>query len=313
MHVTDPRAHRKRGLIWLLVIGAALWLTLAYAGTAVADSDTPPADHGAPLDDVWKANEQSTENSSSAGMTSPPAEEQPEAGSPPTSSEEATGVADETTEVEEATSVAEETTEVEEATSVSDETPPDVCTPPSGSTPSDTPDSCAPPAPPTTPEVCTPPSGSPPSDTPDSCAPPETPSTPEIPSTPETPATPPTPPSTQETPLTPVAPPQPPTPAPPATPEQPPSPPESTQPEAPPLGPLEEDRGGVEAEQETESVPGVTNVADTPAETTVAAGQTGSTAGALPFTGGESLIVALFGLMALGLGTGLRRAVRQKA
>ena len=46
---------------------------------------------------------------------------------------------------------------------------------------------------------------------------------------------------------------------------------------------------------------------------TRAAGAAGSTAGALPFTGSESLIVALFGLMALGLGTGLRRAVRQKA
>ena len=60
-------------------------------------------------------------------------------------------------------------------------------------------------------------------------------------------------------------------------------------------------------------MPGVRNVANVPAETTVAAGTTGSTAGALPFTGSESLIVALFGLMALGLGTGLRRAVRQKA
>ncbi|MDQ4028230.1 MAG: hypothetical protein M3214_09310 [Actinomycetota bacterium] len=123
--------------------------------------------------------------------------------------------------------------------------------------------------------------------------------TPETPATPETTVTP-------ETPATPVAPQAPSTPAPPAAPETPSSPPEA------PLGPLQEERGGVEAEQETETVPGVTNVADTPAETTVAAG-TGSTAGALPFTGSESLIVALLGLMALGLGTGLRRAVRQKA
>jgi hypothetical protein len=250
MHITELRAHGRRGSIWLLAIGAALCLSLAFAGIAVAQVGTPP-------DEATKVDEGSMEVTPSGVSTTPPEQGQPSPEQPPTS--------------------------------ISDE----AC--------KDTPDTCtpSPPAPPVTP------------------VPPETPSTP---STPETPSTPPTPkpetpsvpeqpavPSVPVQPEQPAVPQQPSTPVVPVAPSPPPAstPPKSTQPKTAPLGPMKEDRSGVKAEQQGGGAP--------TEQTTVVTGQTGSTAATLPFTGAESLIVGLLGLMALGLGAGLRRAVRTRA
>lgn len=50
-----------------------------------------------------------------------------------------------------------------------------------------------------------------------------------------------------------------------------------------------------------------------PIEQTAAVAAESGTAGTLPFTGSESLIVVLMGLMALGLGAGLRKVVGPRA
>ena len=76
-----------------------------------------------------------------------------------------------------------------------------------------------------------------------------------------------------------------------------------SQPQAPPLA-IEEERGagGVGGSQQSGNV--------TDEQTTVTAG---SSAGALPFTGAESLLLTLLlGLTALGLGAGLRKAVQSR-
>ena len=84
-------------------------------------------------------------------------------------------------------------------------------------------------------------------------------------------------------------------------PDTPSTPSKPTQPQAPPLS-VEEDRGGVGGSQQSGSV--------TDEQTTVTAG---GSAGTLPFTGAESLLLTLLlGLTALGLGAGLRKAVQSR-
>jgi outer membrane biosynthesis protein TonB len=133
-------------------------------------------------------------------------------------------------------------------------------------------------------------------DDPDKATVPDTPDTPPVPDTPDTP--PPPVPDTPDTSPPPVTPP-------PDVPDTPPTPPESNVPEAPPPGSLEQDRGSVQAEQQSGGETGYE-------QTTVVAGPTGSATGTLPFTGVESLLLALIGLLALGFGAGLQRAVRPR-
>lgn len=73
---------------------------------------------------------------------------------------------------------------------------------------------------------------------------------------------------------------------------------------------MEEERGSDEAGQQS----GGGSVPSTGGDqATVVVGQSSPAAGTLPFTGTESLILALLGLMTLGLGLGLRRVVRTRA
>jgi hypothetical protein len=73
MHISELRTHGRRRSIWLRAIGAALWLALACAGTAVAEVDTPPGEQGAPpLDEASQVDDGANHQSPSVDVSTTP-------------------------------------------------------------------------------------------------------------------------------------------------------------------------------------------------------------------------------------------------
>jgi hypothetical protein len=277
MRLSESRAAGRQRFIWIAAFVVALWLSLVYAGAAFAGGDHPSAG--------WQDHTEGT--STSWGDTS-------DEGHPPPETPGTDGPCN------------------DEGNTPPGETPPTDTppaeTPPAETPPTDTPsDYGTPPdhgTPPTeTPPVETPPTDTPPTDTPPDHGTPPT-ETPPVQTPPV--QTPPVQTPPVETPPVQTPPVQtPPVETPPV--ETPDSPTSPESPETPNTPVDEEGRGGDEVLPQ-EQGQGGGGIESPTSEVTEAA----PAAGSLPFTGGRTPLLVLFGVALLGLGVGLRRVATEQ-